>query len=450
MEPALSAGDLALARTVPADEVDPGDIVGVTDNGVHVTHRVVSVRTENGVTALTLKGDANDSVDASPYAVTEADRVFWHVPGIGRVVQAAGSPVGIGLGLALLAACLILGRRPRVTTDDESEGGGSGSTDAQAHEERAAPRARRALAVLALIPLSIIGSTAAPEKTLAYFTDTPTIRTPSNGLDAAPWFTCGQTATALSAFAYYRFNDPVLATVADDSTSNNRDASLSLIGTRNFGSVQSCAREGDTGLELMGAGYAATPEVSNQGGPPGARWNVFTVSIWFRGNALSAAGGVLMAMGSASDSLGRAHDRFVYVDSSGRLRFGVYTNRTHTLVTPAPGQPGYHDYRDQEWHLATATLSPQGMKLYVNGVQQTFATTEQGNNPASITSAYQYASAGGVQAYWMIGGQIMGGWPRSAGTAFYWTGYVNDVGIWDRALTDQEIRDLYRSAIPVN
>ncbi|HEY0902552.1 MAG TPA: hypothetical protein VGE14_01535, partial [Marmoricola sp.] len=120
MAPTIDTGALALAREVPADGLRVGDVVSVTTaTGARVTHRIVRVEPAgagtgkpSGQVVLTLRGDANKVADAEQYTVSEADRVFWHVPRAGHTVAAVFSPAGLTvLGLAVLGL-LLLARRP--------------------------------------------------------------------------------------------------------------------------------------------------------------------------------------------------------------------------------------------------------------------------------------------------------------------------------------------------
>jgi hypothetical protein len=118
MSPTIVTGSLALARSVPAPDLRPGDVVSVvTASGVRVTHRVVDVEPtpSSQQVALTLRGDANPSPDAERYVVASAYRVFWHVPWVGYVVGTALSPIAlaaVGLLLLLLGGGRTV-RRPR-------------------------------------------------------------------------------------------------------------------------------------------------------------------------------------------------------------------------------------------------------------------------------------------------------------------------------------------------
>lgn len=110
MSPDIPTGSLALARSVPAQELEVGDVVSVVnEQGVRVTHRAVDLAPVPGGSAVvaTLKGDANSVPDVSPYVIEEADRVMVHAPGLGYAVSWITSPVAIFLG-GMLAGALMM------------------------------------------------------------------------------------------------------------------------------------------------------------------------------------------------------------------------------------------------------------------------------------------------------------------------------------------------------
>ena len=120
MAPTFSTGALALSRSVPADELQVGDIVSVVGaDDVRITHRVAALAPAGGdTTAVTLRGDANDVDDPAPYLLTEADRVFLHVDRVGYAVAWLSSPVAIFLG-GMLAGGLCVVAFGRTRRDDD-------------------------------------------------------------------------------------------------------------------------------------------------------------------------------------------------------------------------------------------------------------------------------------------------------------------------------------------
>ncbi len=193
MSPAIEAGDLAVARAVPARDLAVGDVVSVeTSGGVRVTHRVVALTPEADATSVVLQGDANATPDATPYVVTTADRVLFHVPYAGRVVAAVSSRLGVVLLGVAVAGLLLLGFGGRPP---------SGPTNGRArHRETAAAtggRARRSVAagavgVVAVAVGSVAGLVPPPTPTTAYLTDVGTVTggTLQAGSMVAPTISC--------------------------------------------------------------------------------------------------------------------------------------------------------------------------------------------------------------------------------------------------------------------
>ena len=132
MSPDIPTGALALAKATPAADLQVGDVVSVENQqGTRITHRVHEIVSSDGTTAvLILKGDANVDADLTPYTVTEADRVFASVPGLGYVVSWLSSPAAIFLGGALVGGVMVLAFGPgakRKGYDDSDSDAGSGA-----------------------------------------------------------------------------------------------------------------------------------------------------------------------------------------------------------------------------------------------------------------------------------------------------------------------------------
>ncbi len=107
MSPDITAGSLGIATTVPASELEVGDVVSVeTSEGTRVTHRIVTVDDTGDSAVLTLQGDANDQPDAEPYTVSEADRVMFSVPWVGRVLTWLSSPIAFFVAGVLAAGVI--------------------------------------------------------------------------------------------------------------------------------------------------------------------------------------------------------------------------------------------------------------------------------------------------------------------------------------------------------
>lgn len=114
MSPAMPTGTLVLTRPVPASEVEVGDVVTlpVPGSDTRVTHRVTGLRTEDGTTWATLRGDANEADDAPPYPLGGTVlRAAASVPGLGRAVTGTPATVLVVGATALVVVALLPGRR---------------------------------------------------------------------------------------------------------------------------------------------------------------------------------------------------------------------------------------------------------------------------------------------------------------------------------------------------
>jgi signal peptidase len=130
MSPTIPTGSVAVVQQVPASAIEVGDVVTVDrEDDLPVSHRVMSVvaGASDAERVITMRGDANDSDDPYPYAVTSARIVLFSIPGIATVIVAMGNPYVLG-GITVAAALLVVwafwpreSRKPRVSGASRSE-----------------------------------------------------------------------------------------------------------------------------------------------------------------------------------------------------------------------------------------------------------------------------------------------------------------------------------------
>ncbi|MDP3967966.1 MAG: hypothetical protein Q8Q02_06765 [Nocardioides sp.] len=254
MAPTVDTGGAALARTVPAAELEVGNIVSVVgEDRIRVTHRVVALEPAGDAVALTLRGDANRVDDSAPYVVTSAERVFVHVDRLGYVVSWLASPVGYVAAGAAVVGLLFLGfgggGRPRPPI------GGRRRAEHRVSERGSvsAPVAllvAGGLAVVALVTPSVV------QPTMASWTDSATAGGTFSALTVAPSpsFNCGglgllsvtfswtAVAGATSYTVHYGAGGSQTRNVTAPSTSTTITSAISsgtawVVVNRNFGSV---------------------------------------------------------------------------------------------------------------------------------------------------------------------------------------------------------------------
>ncbi len=184
--------------------------------------------------------------------------------------------------------------------------------------------------------------------------------------------------------AYYPFNGD-----ANDASGNGNDGIVVHPGTfisDRFGVSQGAVQFADF---PAGPSHIETPQ--SQENP-----QIFSMCLWFRPD------------GSAGQLLHLSNtDRQIGTDAAGNLHFFLYPGYGVYLMSPTP-------VTGPRWHAVVATLSSAGMKLYLDGA--CIATK------ANFTSA-QYA---------------ISHWAMANGTAV-----LDDVRIYNRALSAAEVRQLY-------
>ena len=203
--------------------------------------------------------------------------------------------------------------------------------------------------------------------------------------------------------SYWRLGEPSGPAVYDWAGFNDAVASSGV--TR--GISDPIADDTNTASRFDGTGNGLVATQSPQPGP-----QVFTIETWFR--TTTANGGKIVGFGNANTGNSNSYDRHVYMEPSGQVTFGVYPGGVRTVTSPAA-------YNDGQWHQAVASLSGEGMKLYIDGkrVGQRTDTT----------------SAQGYSGYWRIGGDSP--WSGAA----YFDGDIDEVAIYGAPLSAARVNE---------
>jgi len=113
MEPTLETGSVVLDKVIAPVDARPGDVVTFNDpvRRKQVTHRLQSMRIEDGMAYMVTKGDANDVVERwSVPTSAEIGRVAFHVPKLGHVralISTREVRLGLVGGVMLLGLLLL-------------------------------------------------------------------------------------------------------------------------------------------------------------------------------------------------------------------------------------------------------------------------------------------------------------------------------------------------------
>ncbi len=149
----------------------------------------------------------------------------------------------------------------------------------------------------------------------------------------------------------------------------------------------------------------------------------FTYSLKFKTNKPTKSNYDLLNYRSSFNSSGN-WDRSLMMDTVGKLQFYVFPG-SQKLITSK------NKFGDNKWHRVTAILSSKtGMKLYVDGKLEAQDTAvKSGQNSTG---------------YWLIGFH-----GHSLGSGHY-KGFMDEIGIWNRALDSNEIKSVGSAVNYVN
>jgi hypothetical protein len=150
--------------------------------------------------------------------------------------------------------------------------------------------------------------------------------------------------------------------------------------------------------------------------------STLTISAWIKHNAsLSGVGsrGVIVQKGNFTGSNGYY---LLRMDSNNHYLFGVYQAGWHYPTSASTIPPG-------SWHMITATWNGSVMRMYMDGVQDVNTLNYSGPiTPSSIDLT-------------------MGRTADDTGdSTIYFKGSIDDVRIYNRALSAAEISAIYNAA----
>jgi hypothetical protein len=147
----------------------------------------------------------------------------------------------------------------------------------------------------------------------------------------------------------------------------------------------------------------------------------FSVEAWFR--TTTTTGGKLIGFGNSQTGTSSRYDRHVYMTNAGRLIFGVSAAGARTITTPG-------SYNDGNWHHVVGTMSPSGLRFYVDGVL------------IGTNSTTYYAET--YDGYWRVGGDNLSGWP-SRPTSNFFNGTIDEVAVYSTVLPASSVTDHFNA-----
>jgi hypothetical protein len=213
---------------------------------------------------------------------------------------------------------------------------------------------------------------------------------------------------------YWRLGE-TSGTLAADASGNGRAGVYA--GGVTKGVAGAIAGDSDTAVTLNGSDGLVRSGISF------TNPQTFSTELWFK--TTTSAGGKLIGFGNTPTGNSSQYDRHVYMTTTGRLVFGVWTGSAQTITSALP-------YNNGQWHHMVATLGSGGMALYVDGLLA-------GTRSTNFAETYN--------GYWRVGGDNLGGWP-SRPTSDYLSGTVDEAAVYPVALTATQVANHFNANHP--
>jgi hypothetical protein len=145
--------------------------------------------------------------------------------------------------------------------------------------------------------------------------------------------------------------------------------------------------------------------------------STFSLEAWIR---TSSMGGDIISFGDSQNGTSATNDRSLFVGADGRLTFGVFNGDRIAIPSKA-------SVADGRWHHVVATLSTDGMALYVDG---------------TLNSSLPVASTQNFSGWWRIRHDTLTFQPNAPDNEAF-RGDLDDTSVYPTALTASQVSTLY-------
>ena len=221
---------------------------------------------------------------------------------------------------------------------------------------------------------------------------------------------------------YWPLNETSGTTITDRAAGATAPVGVGVNDGRSENGVtwgQPGAIAGDSAAALGDNDFARAYTLGQEYAP-----DTFSIQGWIK--TTTTNGGRILGFSDLQNGSSGHRDRHLYMDNSGRLVFGVRAQNNATRTVASAGT-----FRDDQWHMVTATMGPSGMALYVDGVRV--------GQRADTTEGEEYVGN------WRLGGDNLDGWPSRPNSRNF-VGSVDEVAIYPTALTSSQIDNQYEAS----
>lgn len=178
----------------------------------------------------------------------------------------------------------------------------------------------------------------------------------------------------------------------------------------------------DFGTCLNCAGVSSLITSTNQYVDP----QTFSIGCWFMRTGSTSKGHLIGFKTSQTAVTGGGQDRFIYIDSTGKARFGIYDGAIKSVATGV--------IPIGVWQHVVATFSPTNkLRIYLNGV---------------LVDSLS-AGVGGAETntgYWRMAASNLAGWTSDPSTVYY-KGLLDEGFVTHSELTATEVMNVFTGSV---
>lgn len=109
MESEISAGDIVVVKEIDTNELKIGDIMAFKNGDIVVTHRIIEIIEEDGITKYITKGDNNNTEDNGYVLPENVEGVYqFKISRLGNLAMFVQTPMGMIVCLSIPFLLLVI------------------------------------------------------------------------------------------------------------------------------------------------------------------------------------------------------------------------------------------------------------------------------------------------------------------------------------------------------
>ena len=109
METEIFAGDLIIVKEIDTNEIKENDIIAFKQGDIVITHRVIEIIEEDGVTKFKTKGDNNNTEDNGYISQEQVEGLYqFKISRLGNLAMFTQTPTGMVVCLSIPLGLLVI------------------------------------------------------------------------------------------------------------------------------------------------------------------------------------------------------------------------------------------------------------------------------------------------------------------------------------------------------